>query len=101
MSLSVLMDGLLNLNLHNGEQKDIHYFLHRLIVVKVNSMARHVESQIKGKKNVGRRGLTDKSVGLSTRRQGSKVRIPVLPSFFREWPEEKSREKVEQDREQA
>ena len=51
MSLSVLMDGLLNLNLHNGEQKDIHYFLHRLIVVKVNSMARHVESQIKGKQN--------------------------------------------------
>ena len=26
-------------------------------------------------------------------RQGSKVRIPVSPSFFREWPEEKSREK--------
>ena len=40
---------------------------------------------------MGRRGL----VGLFAhpRRQGSKVRIPVLPSFFREWPEEKPREK--------
>ena len=28
-----------------------------------------------------------------TRRQGSAVRIPVSPSFLREWPEEKSREK--------
>ena len=26
MSLSVLIDGCLNLNLHNGKQKNIHYF---------------------------------------------------------------------------
>ena len=40
---------------------------------------------------LGRRGL----VGLfvCTRRQGSRVRLPVSPSFLRECPEEKSREK--------
>ena len=42
---------------------------------------------------MGRRGLMDKSVDLSTRCQGSRVRLPVSPSFLRECPEEKSREK--------
>ena len=33
-------------------------------------------------RSVGRRGLTDKSVDLSTRRQGSKVPTLVFPSLF-------------------
>ena len=49
----------------------------------------------KNKTLVGRHGLTDKSVDLSTRRQGSMVRIPVSAKVFcLKGPKKKSRRKV-------